>query len=180
MGDSTGSVLVSNGSGTGVFYDDDFKSAKDKGPIVNGLKEGEWKGIVNDTTTYVCKYSKGVSISGTSTAKSGKEYHFTQDHINPEFKGGKQQFAKFLGRTVHYPPAARENNVQGKVFVSFVVNEDGKLSDFKIARGAGIDLNNETIRVLKLCPPWKPGVEFEIVSKIPYTIPVTFTLEIDN
>ncbi len=175
--DSTGVQLATGGNGACVLYDEDFKLEKGRGPLLNGLKEGEWRGNVNDTATYVCTYKKGISISGISTSRSGREYEFKKDINQPEFDGGEQGFARFLARTIHYPAAAKEYNVQGKVFATFVINKDGTMRDLRIIRGIGGGCDEEVIRVLQLSSPWKPGFLYGIPADFPYTIPVSFTLQ---
>ncbi len=179
-GDSTGTVIAENGNGAWVEYNDDFKVVKGKGTILNGLKEGEWQGTFNDSVTYVCTYSKGNSVSGISHTKSGKEYHFTKDIIWPEYKGGMIKFYEFLGRTIHYPAEAKENNVQGKVFVNFIVEKDGTLSHFKILRGIGSRCDEEVLRVMQICPAWSPEYRYGIAVSELYNVPIAFTLQTGN
>lgn len=177
--DSTGAVLATDGKGSYIIYNHDFKLVKGKGPLLNGLKDGEWRGNVNDTTTYVCTYNKGVCSSGVSTSSSGRKYEFKKDIDEPEFPGGEQNFGRFLARTMRYPAVAKENNIQGKVFISFIVNKDGTLSGFNIVRGIGSGCDDEVLRVLRLSPPWRPGFQYGIAMNFPYTIPISFTLQQD-
>jgi protein TonB len=67
--------------------------------------------------------------------------------------------------------------MQGIVFVSFVVNKDRTLSDFRITRGIGGGCDEEVLRVLLLSPPWKPGFEYGISKNFLYTMPISFTLQ---
>ncbi len=175
--DSLGTSLASDGNGSHIEYDDDFKLIKGRGAIVNGLKNGEWKGNYNDTLSYSCVYTMGKSVFGTSISKAGNVYHFTNDNINPEFPGGDQKFGLFLARQIHYPAAAKENNIQGKVFINFTVDKQGKLRNLKIVRGIGSGCDDEVIRVLKLSPNWNPGKVYGIPVDISYTIPISFNLQ---
>jgi len=174
--DSTGAMIAENGKGTWIEYDDHFKSVKGKGAILNGLKEGEWQGTFNDSVTYTCTYSKGNSVSGTSHTKSGKEYHFTKDIVSPEFEGGIANFYSFLAHKIHYPAVAKENNIQGEVFIGFWVEKDGSLSHFKILRGIGSGCDEEAVRVFKSSPAWTPGYQFGIPVRISYNVPITFRI----
>src|SRR5579863_8539503 len=82
--------------------------------IINGLQEGEWRGILDNSANYVCTYEKGVSKRGVAYDNSGKRYTFTTtDIIEPQFKGGLDKFYEFLGRNIKYPLIAKDNNVQG-------------------------------------------------------------------
>jgi len=179
-GDSTGVVLAENGKGILIQYDDDFKFEKGKGPIINGLKEGEWEGKPNDSVTYKCTYSKGISVNGVSHTKSGREYHFTKDIIEPEFKGGIKKFYQFLGSNIHYPADAREKNIQGKVYTSFFVEEDGSITNLIILSGIGGGCDEEVIRIIKLSSPWQAGVFYGMPVRVKYNIPISFTLQIET
>ncbi|MEO6632074.1 MAG: energy transducer TonB [Mucilaginibacter sp.] len=83
---------------------------------------------------------------------------------------------KFLGRTVRYPATARENNTQGSVRVSFVVEKDGALTDIKVTRGIGDGCDEEAVRVMKLSPKWIPGSQGGKAVRVVYSIPISFAL----
>jgi protein TonB len=85
---------------------------------------------------------------------------------------------KFLGSRLRYPVRARENKVQGKVYIGFIVEKNGSLSDFKVVRGIGGGCDEEAIRVLKLSPIWKPGYANGKPVRTSYTLPITFQLGI--
>lgn len=102
---------------------------------------------------------------------------FTAVEHEPEFKGGIQAFYAYLTHTIHYPVKAKEHNIQGKVFVSFIVEKDGSLSDIKIARGVSEDLDAETIRVMKGSPNWIPGTQNGKAVRVIYVMPLSFALE---
>lgn len=178
--DSTGTAVVTNGNGTWTEYSDDFKFIKGKGVIVNGLKEGEWQGTPNDSVTYTCTYKQGSSVSGVSYTKSGKEYHFTKDIAEPGPKGGIEKFYQFLARNIRYPAEAKEHNIQGKVWSTFTVEKDGRLTNIKILQGIGHGCNEEVQRVLSLSSPWEPEYQYGIPVKEIYRVPISFALAFDN
>ena len=180
VSDSAGKVMAENGKGTCAFYDTDFKRVTAQGPIIDGLKDGQWMGSMNDTVTYVCTYSQGESVSGTSYQRSGKINHFTKDEIEPVFTGGLDAFYKFLAHEVHYPKLAKKNNVQGKVFLSFMIDNDGTLTNVKVVRGIGSGCDEESVRVLKMSPPWQPGYQYGVAVRVMYSIPLTFSLTQDD
>ena len=175
--DSTGTVLAEHGKGMMVRYRNEYKQIVDQGPILNGLKEGEWKGRVNDTVTYVCTYSQGVSVSGVSRTQSGRDIHFNKDAIEPTFPGGPNDFYKFLATNVRYPKEAKRNGIQGKVFLSFVIEKDGSLNDIRVVRGIGYGCDEEALKALKTAPPWAPGYQYGIAVRVQYSIPISFTLQ---
>jgi len=104
---------------------------------------------------------------------------FTNVEVLPEYPGGIEAFYKFLNKTLVYPPMSRENNVQGRVTVNFVVEKDGSLTDIKVLRGVagGADLDAEAIRVLKKSIKWKPGIQNGRPVRVSYSVPVMFQLQ---
>lgn len=98
----------------------------------------------------------------------------------PKFKGGFDAFFKFIGANIHYPAALRENNIQGKVFITFVVEMDGSLSNIHVVRDIGGGAGEEAVRVVKLSPNWEPGIQNGHPVRTEFTIPITFTLEKAN
>lgn len=94
----------------------------------------------------------------------------------PVFPGGTEAFGKYLAKNVKYPAADRENNIKGKVYVSFVVERNGKLTDIVALRGPSATLKAEAVRVLTNSPAWKPGVQGGKPVRVQYTVPINFTL----
>ncbi len=101
---------------------------------------------------------------------------FKAVEINPEYPGGEGAFGKFLQKNINYPIIAKENNIQGKVYLQFIVERDGSLTDIAIVREPGSGLGDEAKRVLKMSPHWKPGIQNGKPVRVQYTIPVNFTL----
>ncbi|MGZ3834741.1 MAG: energy transducer TonB [Mucilaginibacter sp.] len=101
---------------------------------------------------------------------------FTAVEQEPEFPGGIDKFYKFLLNNLHYPDQARENNIRGKVFVSFVVDRDGSLIDIRILTSLSKETDEEALRLLKLSPKWKPGMQNGRPVRVAYTIPVPFPI----
>ncbi len=104
---------------------------------------------------------------------------FTNVEVLPEYPGGIEAFYKWLSKTLVYPPMARENNIQGRVTVNFVVEKDGSLTDIKVLRGVagGADLDAEAVRVLKKSQKWKPGIQNGRPVRVSYSVPVMFQLQ---
>ena len=114
-------------------------------------------------------------ITAVTEAGDGDKI-FTAVENNPEFPGGDAAFNKYLGSHIRYPNVAKENGTQGRVFISFVVERDGSLTDLKIVRDPGSGLGDEAVRVLKSSPHWKPGIQNGKPVRVAYTVPVTFSL----
>jgi protein TonB len=105
---------------------------------------------------------------------------FTAVEQEPSYPGGLDKFYAYLSRNIHYPAVAKENNVQGKVFLTFVVERDGALTDIKVLRGIGSGCDEEAVRVLKAAPKWKPGIQNGRPVRVQYNVPITFTLTSDD
>jgi len=87
----------------------------------------------------------------------------------PYFPGGIDKFYKFIGQNFQVP---EQEGLKGKIFVSFVVEKDGSLSDIKVIRDIGYDTGREAIRVLKLCPRWIPGKQSGKNVRVLYSLPI--------
>ena len=94
----------------------------------------------------------------------------------PSFPGGNTAFNVFVNSNIKYPKMAHQNAVSGRVYVSFVVERDGSLSDLKVLRSPEDDLSAEAIRILKLSPKWIPGKQNNVTVRVSYTVPVSFWL----
>jgi TonB family protein len=101
---------------------------------------------------------------------------FTFAEEMPEFPGGKEALTKYLNENIEYPNMAKIAGIQGKVFIKFVVEKDGSISNVKVLRGIGGGCDEEAVRVIKNMPGWKPGkIEGEPV-RVVFNIPVNFGL----
>ncbi|RYZ98106.1 MAG: TonB family protein [Sphingobacteriaceae bacterium] len=172
--DSTGKAIIADGKG--YYTGGDFRKDSEEGYIVSGKKEGIWKGRYKDGAGFAEEYKNGVLIQGTYTGVDNKKLTYTAFENMPEFPGGLAKFMKFIQSNTQYPQSAREIDVQGKVWITFVVNKDGSLSEFKIERGIHPDFDREALRVVKLSPLWKPGMQNGVPVRVLYKIPVTFSL----
>lgn len=92
----------------------------------------------------------------------------------PEFPGGTEAFANYLRKYLRYPERAIYAGIEGKVFISFVIEKDGRLTDIKVLRGIGYGCDEEAVRVLKKSPFWKPGVQNSKNVRVLYTLPIAF------
>jgi TonB family protein len=96
----------------------------------------------------------------------------------PDFLGGGQEaFRKFIAENLKYPETAKENGIEGRVFIQFVVKADGRVSDASIVRGADPSLDQEALRVVLSSPDWTPGRQRGQAVDVAFTFPVTFRLK---
>lgn len=102
----------------------------------------------------------------------------TYVEVMPSFPGGEDALAKFLQKNIRYPHLAQESDIEGKVFVQFVVNYEGKISEVQtVGAQKGGGLEEEAMRVVKLMPNWKPGRQNGQSVSVRYILPVGFRLE---
>jgi len=96
--------------------------------------------------------------------------------VMPEFPGGILSLQKFIANAIKYPVIAQENGIQGKVFVSFVIDEFGNVTSASIVRSVDASLDNEALRVVRSLPKWKPGMQGGKALKVRYYVPINFEL----
>jgi len=101
---------------------------------------------------------------------------FTVVEDNPAFPGGDEARIQFLQSNMKYPTMARESGIQGKVYVTFVVEKDGRVTDVKILRGIGGGCDEEAVRVVKAMPKWTPGKQRGKAVRVQFNLPIQFTL----
>ena len=94
----------------------------------------------------------------------------------PEFPGGDLGLMKYIQKNVRYPAIAKEYNITGKVYVSFIVDKSGSVTNVKIVRGVDKNLDAEAVRVVKSLPKYKPGKQRGKAVRVMFTIPINFTL----
>lgn len=105
------------------------------------------------------------------------EAPFTIVEQQPEYPGGMTALGDFLNKNLKYPPAATSAGVSGRVYISFVVNTDGSLTDLQVLKGIGFGCDEEAIRVMQKMPHWRPGKQSGRAVRVKYNLPISFTLE---
>ena len=102
---------------------------------------------------------------------------FTEVDEVPSPQGGMTQFFHYVQENLKYPDEARNNGIEGKVFIEFVVDKSGKVHDAKILRGIGNGCDAEALRVIANSPDWNPGVNNGQVVNVKLVMPLTFKLD---
>lgn len=97
-------------------------------------------------------------------------YNTAGIEVKPDFPGGMEKFYKFVGNNYQTP---EEDGLKGKVYVTFVVEKDGSLTDIKVIRDIGYGTGKEAIRVLNKCPKWTPGEQNGKKVRVLYSLPIT-------
>ena len=95
----------------------------------------------------------------------------------PEFPNGEEAMMQYIAEQVKYPAEAKKAGAYGRVFIGFIVEPDGSLSDFKVLRGIGYGCDEEALRVVKSMPKWQPGMHRGKAVRVQYLVPVNFKLD---
>ena len=97
--------------------------------------------------------------------------------VMPEFPGGAAKMMEYIQKNMKYPMMARESDIQGRVFVNFVVEPDGSISNVTVMRGIGGGCDEEALRVVNSMPKWKPGKQRGSAVRCSFTVPIIFKLQ---
>ncbi|MFD1631398.1 energy transducer TonB [Pseudopedobacter beijingensis] len=124
-------------------------------------------GVINSTTA---------NSGGKGEGSDNATYNMAVVEEMPAFPGGMDAWAKFLRKNLNYPAVAKEEGIQGRVTVSFVVEKDGSVTDIKVIKGIGGGCDEEAIRVIKKSPLWKAGVMNGRKVRVSYVIPIIFQM----
>lgn len=95
----------------------------------------------------------------------------------PEYPGGDEELYKFIGKHLKYPKDALEEGIEGKVYVQFMIDKLGRVTNTKVLRGIGFGCDEEALRVIKKMPQWKPATQRGKPVPVTYTIPINFKLK---
>jgi protein TonB len=117
-----------------------------------------------------------VSAQKTVVAKKNQKVFDIVEQM-PEYPGGQAALFEFISKNVKYPEDAVKKKVEGKVFVTFVVDTDGKITDVSLLRKVFPSLDAEAIRVISAMPNWIPGKQKGQVVRVKYTVPIMFRLK---
>ena len=107
---------------------------------------------------------------------NGDDQIYTVVEQQPEFPGGMEAMMKFIQKNMKYPAQARRMGTEGRVFIGFVVNLDGKITDVATVKGISMDCDKEAARVINMMPPWKPGKQNGRAVRVRFVLPVNFKL----
>lgn len=128
-----------------------------------------------DENTEVQEYVAPVKVDEEESAEEAQIFMVVESM--PAFPGGEPALYKYLAENIKYPQMAKESGIQGRVFVTFVVERDGSVTDVRVLRGIGGGCDEEAIRVVKNMPKWTPGKQRGKSVRVQYNLPVKFTLQ---
>lgn len=112
----------------------------------------------------------------TEPKAGAEEEIFAVVEQDPEFEGGMEGLYQYLAANIKYPADAKAEGVQGRVFVNFVIEKDGRVSEVKVIRSPDERLSREAERVVKAMPKWKPGRQLGKKVRVSYNLPINFQL----
>ncbi len=118
----------------------------------------------------------GGNTTGTGTdAVTGTEIVMAPE-VMPHYIGGEQAMVRFVQRTIHYPASARRTGVDGRVFVSFIIDRDGNIKSAEVIRGLSADCDAEALRLVKAMPRWEPGRFNDMPVAVKMVLPIRFVV----
>lgn len=110
----------------------------------------------------------------TSESEDDEIYIITE--VMPEFEGGNEGLQRFIANNVVYPPEAKDQNITGRVFITFVVNKKGKVTDVEVLKGVHPLLDEAAIKCIRSLPDFTPGMQKGKNALVRFNIPISFTL----
>lgn len=170
--------LVIDGNGIYEAIDEDIVegfeivgTVYEKGEIKNGFKHGKWIGnSTRPKISYLEEYDNGKLINGNSTDEDNHQYSYTEVKEEPAPKTGINDFNRYVGKKYNAPNI---RGFSGKIYVTFIVDKDGKLTEAKVVRDAGYGTGAEALRVINEAKNWNPGKIRGIISRFFYSLPIT-------
>jgi protein TonB len=146
----------------------------EKMPTIDEIKENDIGAETIEGTGEVV-FEEPVSEVTGETAEEG-DVIFTVLEQPAEFAGGIEALKRFLQENMVYPGVARRMGVEGSVYVTFVVDKVGAISDIQVMKGISSECDKEAIRVVGIMPPWKPGKQSGHAVKSRFVLPLKFTM----
>ena len=143
----------------------------------NAVIEDEFKLQDFENVTDGSLLTNTVEIKQELPEEEDEQPIFTVVEQQASFPGGPTKLYEYLAKNIKYPQQARETGTQGKVYLTFVVERDGSITDIKILRDIGSGCGEEAIRVVKSMPKWQPAKQRGKVVRQQFNLPVNFSLQ---
>jgi protein TonB len=129
-----------------------------------------------DEMTEIQEYIPPAPVQQDEEQEAEAEIFYVVESM-PTFRGGDDKIYEYLAQNLRYPTMAREAGIQGRVFVTFVVERDGSITDVNVLRGIGGGCDEEAIRVVESMPNWTPGKQRGVPVRVQFNLPIKFTLQ---
>jgi len=166
----------------------------------DGLQDSVAFEVSEETQTIVFHSKDGIETATVSLENSGIDVDLTLTltqeptkqnpdkddevlvivDVHPKYPGGDEARLLFIRENIKYPKEAKDKGIQGTVYVNFIVEKDGSISNVNVARGVNKLLDDEAVRVTKLMPKWTPGKQKGEVVRVSFNMPIRFTLSDDE
>jgi TonB family protein len=125
---------------------------------------------------FACSSPDKKQVDPTGEVSKDSEATFEVVEVMPEYPGGMDALIEYLGSNIKYPDQAKEEGIEGKVFVNFIVEKDGSIGETKVIRGIGGGCDEEAVRVVSQMPDWIPGTQRGQSVRVSYNLPISFKL----
>jgi TonB family protein len=168
-------LIESDGSVTDVAAISGPSETLKSAAIAALKKSPKWNPAYKDGKPGKMIYTYDVNF--TLGDNGGSNQVYTVVETQPKFPGGIEKFLQLLAASIKYPKVDRDNNVQGRVVVQFVVEKDGSLTDIKAVRSPSAAMGEEAVRAVSTLPKWIPAIQSGRPVRAQFTIPVNFTLD---
>ena len=152
-----------------------FSSVKVEDPLEDSLSLGDELEELAVEGSLIPEAGK-VKHAETGGRYEGRVYDLGTVETAPEFPGGQRKLLRLIKKNINYPAKARVNKIEGRVYVSFVVERNGDINGIQVIRGIGGGCDEEAIRVLRTTAPWQPGTIGGKPVRTAYTLPIKFKL----
>lgn len=165
------------------FYSEDGQKLR-AGNYVNNKETGKWTSWEKDgkdslVIEFVSEREyKNILISGNFKTINDKYDVVYPYEIMPEFIGGESAMMKFIIDNVNYPRRERNRGITGTCYVTFVIEKDGSVGSVAVKKGVagGPGCDKESVRVVRLMPNWKPGIQGGKIVRVQFTLPIKYSL----
>jgi len=117
------------------------------------------------------------SVRADTIKKTNGKNYYTSGGLEPEYPGGPGAFDKYISKHLYYPGAARLMCINGKVYVSFVIEKDGKVTNVTALNCIGAGCESEAVKVVQKSKCWKPGAQNGRPVSVNYVVPINFTMQ---
>jgi protein TonB len=144
--------------------------------VIGSLLAGLIVGCSQRSQTTQSGQSTNQSVTQATQLPVIEDEVFTVCEVPPSFPGGMAQLGNYLRQNLRYPQAARQARVDGKVFVSFIVTNQGLIRDVNVLKGLGYGMNEEAVRVVQTMPTWTPGRQAGRLVNVKYNLVIPFVL----
>lgn len=161
--------IVADGNG---YYSVKTENNEEAGKVKDGQPDGTWTGKdFKRKSSFIEIYENGKLISGITTDSLNIKHTYSTKYLQPSPKNGMESFYSYVGKSMRIPAEARK--VSGKIYMTFVVDEEGNLIDPTVLKGVGYGIDENAVQLIKEAKKWNPGKNRGIPVRALYKLPIT-------